>query len=80
MRIGDRRFRVIGILETRGQSLGTDMSQVAIIPLASAQNLFNTASLFRILIEVTSREDLERAQKIVWILYALAMRVRTMSR
>ncbi len=65
LRIGDRRFRVIGVLESRGQSLGTDLGQVAIIPLASAQNLFNTASLFRIFVEVNDRESLDRAQQAV---------------
>ncbi len=54
LRIGDRRFRVVGVLASSGQSLGTDLDDVAIIPLASAQQLFNTASLFRILVEADS--------------------------
>jgi putative ABC transport system permease protein len=51
VRIGDRRFRVIGILGRRGQSLGLDLSEVAIIPVASAQALFDTPALFRILVQ-----------------------------
>jgi putative ABC transport system permease protein len=65
VRIGERRFRVIGVLAPKGQSLGTDVDDIAIIPLTSAQNLFNTASLFRILIEVLRREDMIRAQQTV---------------
>jgi len=65
LRIGDRRFRVIGVLAPKGQSLGTDVDNTAIIPLASAQNLFNTASLFRVLVEVDRREDTARAQQAI---------------
>lgn len=63
VRIGDRRFRVIGVLGQRGQSLGSNMDEVAIIPVASAQMLFNTASLFRVLVEARSREDLASAKE-----------------
>ena len=56
IRIADRRFRVIGVLAPKGQSLGLDMGDLAIVPVASAQSLFNTASLFRILVQATGRE------------------------
>ncbi|HKK06465.1 MAG TPA: ABC transporter permease [Gammaproteobacteria bacterium] len=65
IRIGDSRFRVVGILAEQGQSLGVDMGDVAIIPVASAQSLFNTNSLFRILIQAKSREDISRAKHAV---------------
>lgn len=63
VRIGDRRFRVIGIIESEGQSIGVNFKDVAIIPVASAQQLFNTESLFRIILEATSREDIPLAIK-----------------
>lgn len=63
VRIGDRRFRVIGILGQRGQSMGSDMDEVAIIPVASAQMLFNTASLFRVMVEAKSRAALAQAKE-----------------
>lgn len=56
LRIGDRRYRVIGILASKGQSLGIDVSDIVIIPVASAQSLFNVPSLFRIFVEVKTRE------------------------
>jgi len=65
VRISDRRFRVIGVLISKGQSLGTDMSDIAIIPVASAQSLFNTTSLFRILVQARSRDTIARAKKAV---------------
>jgi putative ABC transport system permease protein len=62
VRIGDRRFRVIGLLAPRGQSLGADLDDVAIVPVASAQLLYNRASLFRVLVEIKHRADSERAR------------------
>jgi putative ABC transport system permease protein len=63
IRIGDRRFRVIGILAPKGQSIGLDMSDVAIVPVASAQELFNTSSLFRIMVQAKGRETLFKAKE-----------------
>lgn len=62
IRIGDRRFRVIGVLATRGRSLGMDFDDLVTIPIASAQALFNTNSLFRVLVEASSREATLRAK------------------
>ncbi len=63
LRIGDRRFRVIGVLASEGRSLGIDLDDVVIIPVASAQVLFNAPSLFRILVEARSREAVKRAEE-----------------
>jgi putative ABC transport system permease protein len=60
LRIGDRRFRVIGILAPKGQSIGVEFDETVIIPVASAQALFNTPSLFRILIEAKTRDALAK--------------------
>lgn len=65
LRIGGRRFRVIGVLTPKGQSLGTDMGDIAIIPVASAQALFNTSSLFRVIIQASGRDSVARAKKAV---------------
>jgi len=56
LRINDRRFRVIGVLASEGESIGVDFDEMVIIPVASAQALFDTQSLFRILIETRSRD------------------------
>ncbi|MCK5386159.1 MAG: ABC transporter permease [Gammaproteobacteria bacterium] len=60
LRIGDRRFRVIGILGDEGQSMGFHVEDAVIIPVASAQSLFNVPSLFRIFIEVKTREAIPK--------------------
>lgn len=59
VRLGDRRFRVIGVLAEQGTSLGQNLDEAAIIPVASAQALFDNPALFRILIEVDARSRLQ---------------------
>jgi putative ABC transport system permease protein len=63
VRIHDWRFRVIGILADKGESLGTDINDAVFIPVASAQSLFNTFSLFRILVQARGREDITTAKR-----------------
>jgi putative ABC transport system permease protein len=65
VRIHDRRFRVIGILKPLGESLGMDIGDIAVIPVASAQSLFNTEGLFRILVQAEGRESVPRAKQAV---------------
>ncbi len=65
VRIGDRRFRVIGVMEASGVSLGVDTDELVVIPVASAQQLFNTSSLFRIIIESRGRSTIEATKAAV---------------
>jgi len=62
LRVGDRRFRVVGVLAEQGESLGFNTDEIVIVPLAAAQALFNTEALFRILVEAKSREDIAVAK------------------
>ncbi len=63
VRIGDRRFRVIGVLEPAGESLGLDLGDMALVPVASAMQLFDTASLFRILIQARGKDAMAQARR-----------------
>ncbi len=65
LRLGDRRFRVIGVLASEGRSIGVDVQDTILVPVASAQQLFNTASLFRILIEARNRIDIGPVKQFV---------------
>jgi putative ABC transport system permease protein len=65
VRIADRRFRVIGIMGSEGRSIGVDVEESIIIPVATAQQLLNTQSLFRILVEARSREAIKSVQVFV---------------
>ncbi len=64
VRINDRRFRVVGVLGDGGESLGQNLDDMVVIPVASAQSLFNTPSLFRVLIQARSQADIPRAQRV----------------
>jgi len=63
LRIGDRRFRIVGVLARQGESLGFNTDEIVIVPLAAAQALFNTESLFRVLVEAKSREQIAYARE-----------------
>ncbi len=61
VRIADRRFRVVGVLGGAGVSLGDNLKDLALIPVAAAQALFDNPALFRILVQARSRESLDGA-------------------
>ena len=63
VQLGDRRFRVIGVLEEQGTSLGQNLNEVAIIPIANAQALFDNPALFRIMIEVDARSRMDSVKQ-----------------
>jgi putative ABC transport system permease protein len=62
IRVGDRRLRVIGVLKPVGQGLGMNTDELVIVPAALAQAMFNTNTLFRILVEARSREAIPEAK------------------
>jgi putative ABC transport system permease protein len=45
VRIAEARFRVIGVMEQKGQFLGFDLDDAAYIPVANAMQLFNRPEL-----------------------------------
>ncbi|MFT4731559.1 MAG: putative ABC transport system permease protein [Gammaproteobacteria bacterium] len=55
--IDDYRYQVIGVLAERGESLGLDMRDMVILPVLSAEALFDTPALFRILVELHAVSD-----------------------
>jgi len=63
LRLGDRRYRVIGVLAAQGESMGMNTDELVIIPVASAHQLFNSQALFRILIEAKNRDMIEAARR-----------------
>ena len=55
--VDDYRYQVIGVLAERGESLGLDMRDMIILPVRSAEALFNSPALFRILVELHAVSD-----------------------
>lgn len=58
LRVGDERFRVVGVMASRGTSLGTNLDEVVLIPVGRHMKMFNEVSLPRVLVEMRSHQDL----------------------
>lgn len=63
VRIADARFRVIGVLEPKGEALGFNMDDIAIVPVATNLRLFNQTSLFRIMVQAVDATAIEAVKK-----------------
>lgn len=63
IRVSDYRCRVIGVLDEEGVSMGMEMGDVLLMPVASAMSLFNATSVFRIMIEARSGDVLKHAEQ-----------------
>jgi putative ABC transport system permease protein len=61
VRIAERRFRVIGVLMSKGQALGFDYDDVAVIPVATGLRMFDQASLHHIVIQVAEAGAMDGA-------------------
>jgi len=51
LRLGPARCRVTGVFAGTGSAMGMDLGDDLIVPVASAQSLFNTPALFRLFIQ-----------------------------
>ncbi len=57
VRVGEMRFRVIGVMESKGQFLGLDLDDVIYIPTHLAMQLFNRESLMEIDLVFSERSN-----------------------
>jgi putative ABC transport system permease protein len=62
VRVGDRRLRVVGVLSEGGRGMGMTTDELLIIPVATAQAMLDTNSLFRILVETRDRDQIEKVK------------------
>lgn len=60
IRIGGYRYRVVGVMEPKGQLLGFDLDDAIYIPAARALEMFNRDSLMEIDVLYTAGADAER--------------------
>ncbi len=65
VRLGEWRFRVVGVLEPRGRSLGFDFDDLVFVPVRTSMRIFNRSTLFRILVELPEDGDLEAGKEAV---------------
>ena len=62
LKLDNYRCRIIGILATEGHSLGMDVGELVIVPVAFAQQVFNATSLFRIIAENPKPASIEKTK------------------
>ena len=71
IRIGNEQFRIIGVMEAKGQLLGFDLDDAVYIPASRALSLFNRQSLMEIdLLYATGSNSAEVAQRAKKLLIA----------
>jgi len=60
VRIGGTRFRVVGVMEPKGQMLGFDLDDTVYVPVASTLRLFNMPELSEVDVSFASSEITDR--------------------
>ena len=64
VKISGARFRVTGIMERKGVSLGFDIDDIVFIPVRSAMDIFDTDALVEILISVRNKNDIDSGKEL----------------
>lgn len=59
VRVAESRFRVIGVMEAKGQMLGFDLDDAAYIPLANAIRIFNRPELDEIDLQAANDREID---------------------
>ncbi|MBI3856700.1 MAG: ABC transporter permease [Planctomycetes bacterium] len=62
LKLGEYPFRVAGVIAQRGQSMMVDLDEVVLIPAANALRMLNRTGLFRMMVQLSSSSDLDRAE------------------
>ena len=63
VRVGEWRMRVVGVMEPMGVKMGIDFDEVVIVPVQTAMKMLNRGSLFRVIAQVRSHEELDSAKE-----------------
>lgn len=63
VRIGSWRMRVIGVLEAKGVQIGVNFDDLAIVPVSTTMKMFNRSSLFRVIAQVASPDEMPEVRQ-----------------
>jgi MacB-like periplasmic core domain len=63
LRVGGQRYRVIGVMESKGQILGFDMDDTVFIPVARGLELFNRPGVMEIDVTYPDSADAEKVEQ-----------------
>jgi putative ABC transport system permease protein len=64
VKISGARFRVMGVMERKGVSLGFDIDDIVFIPVRTAMDIFDTDALLEILISVRNKNDIDSGKEL----------------
>ncbi|HEX9204856.1 MAG TPA: ABC transporter permease [Candidatus Deferrimicrobiaceae bacterium] len=64
VKVAGTLFRVVGIMERKGISLGIDIDDIVFLPVRTAQEIFDLDSLFEILVSVRNKNDIESGKEL----------------
>lgn len=62
-RIGDRRFRVIGVMAAAGRAGGIDVDEALFVPVGFAMQMFNRDSVPRVMVETAGEDQVTAAER-----------------
>lgn len=65
LHVGGVRYRVIGVMESKGQMLGFDLDDAVYVPTARAMELFNRPGLMEIHLTYPENMSLERVEEAI---------------
>jgi len=65
LRVGGQRFRVIGVMEPRGQVLGLDLDDTVFIPAARAMELLNRPGLVEMQVSYRTSADVNVVKQLI---------------
>lgn len=63
VRIGGTRFRVIGSISPAGTTISGNIDEMVVVPVATSMRMFNQTSLFRLMVEANSYEQVPFVKK-----------------
>ncbi|MCU0241309.1 MAG: ABC transporter permease [Vicinamibacteria bacterium] len=63
VRIGDWRFRVVGVMAPKGRSVGFDVDDIVFVPVQTGMTMLNRNTLFRVLIDVRDYSELDSVRE-----------------
>ncbi|MFC1736540.1 ABC transporter permease, partial [Candidatus Hydrogenedentota bacterium] len=61
LNVNGTKYRIVGIMENKGYSLGMNLDDMIFIPVSCAQQLFNTSGLIQILVSANSESEIKVA-------------------
>jgi putative ABC transport system permease protein len=65
LQLGEEKFLVTGLLAKRGVSIGLDLDEVVLVPIAHHLRMFDRRSVFRVLCEARSARDVDAARRAI---------------